>query len=109
MAPAPLMLLVAAGIGLTALLYYYFLAKGETREAEAAYAAASREGNRRRRRTVRYDLQECSICQEYVINESSMQTLSCGHSFHHTCIKLWSEVCPHPMTCPNCRSTVRQI
>ncbi|XP_026276367.1 E3 ubiquitin-protein ligase RNF13-like [Frankliniella occidentalis] len=97
----PLMLLCAAGVGLAALLYYYFAA----RELEGAHGAAPR-GRQRSRNGSRYELEECSICQEVVFKPSSQRILACGHNFHIRCIEKWQEASPYPTTCPNCRQRV---
>ncbi|KAK3925481.1 E3 ubiquitin-protein ligase MBR1 [Frankliniella fusca] len=89
----PLMLLCAAGVGLAALLYYYFASREQ--EVAASYGAGAGAGPRNRRRSrngTRYEVEECSICQDLVLSPPSLRTLACGHSFHRRCIEKWQEV-----------------
>ena len=43
---------------------------------------------------------ECSICQEPIMQEESVLQLRCTHSFHRLCIIPWFY---NQHTCPNCR------
>ena len=42
---------------------------------------------------------ECSICYESLINNTI--TLPCNHTFHNTCMNLWTQI--NTNTCPYCR------
>ena len=42
---------------------------------------------------------ECSICYEPLINNTI--TLPCNHTFHNTCMNLWTQI--NTNTCPYCR------
>lgn len=105
------MLLCAAGVGLAALLYYYFAAREERERMAIGYAAPSGGGPRPRRQrqrcSSRYELEDCSICQEIVAKPTDLRTLACGHHFHFRCIDKWLEASPVPTTCPNCRQVVQ--
>jgi len=51
----------------------------------------------------------CSICCLDMEEEESADLLLCGHSFHHTCLSLWSKKCPiSGATCPLCRAKIRR-
>ena len=41
---------------------------------------------------------ECSICFEYI--DEATKINKCGHTFHHYCIKKWTEI---NQSCPICR------
>jgi hypothetical protein len=45
---------------------------------------------------------DCSICLELISNPTH---LSCGHSFHETCVNTWLS---EKGTCPNCRHQERE-
>jgi len=43
----------------------------------------------------------CSICQDQMNTNQEIETLSCNHEFHSSCIKTWFE---DKNTCPNCNN-----
>jgi hypothetical protein len=45
----------------------------------------------------------CSICLETLNNDNDINKLSCSHTYHNECIKLWYE---KNKTCPLCRSKI---
>lgn len=48
---------------------------------------------------------QCSICMENYETTAIKKILPCKHDFHETCIKEW--LCHHNVSCPVCRSDVR--
>ena len=62
--------------------------------------------------TVRREIElpcECCICSENEFNCDSMVTeLECGHVFHNSCIRDWTETKPQgDATCPICRNKIK--
>ena len=52
---------------------------------------------------VSHDPGECAICVEKLdegADQGGIETLSCGHSFHKTCINEWSFI---KKACPECK------
>lgn len=50
----------------------------------------------------------CSICLNDITRETGVATLSCGHSFHISCINRWSST-PETSTCPMCRNRLGEM
>ncbi len=50
----------------------------------------------------------CSICLNDITRETGVATLSCGHSFHISCINKWSST-PDTSTCPMCRHRLGEM
>ncbi|XP_067001010.2 uncharacterized protein [Anabrus simplex] len=51
--------------------------------------------------------EKCSICfQPIAIDVNRTKTLTCGHSFHITCIGKWIETAGCSASCPNCRQAI---
>jgi hypothetical protein len=50
---------------------------------------------------------QCSICIENYEDSAIKKILPCKHDFHESCIKEW--LCHHNVSCPVCRSDVRDF
>lgn len=48
----------------------------------------------------------CSICRDEISFEDKASLVSCGHTFHRSCIDHWFE---HRNTCPECRAVTEQV
>ncbi|KAJ1521282.1 hypothetical protein ONE63_002962 [Megalurothrips usitatus] len=119
------MLICAAGVGLAALLYYYFTVReregqqyaheygnaheyGDAHEYGNAYDYG--DGQHWRGRSAEearryYRAEQCSICQDDIRKRRGEPRLACGHVFHESCLEKWMEAALH-RTCPNCRKPI---
>lgn len=47
----------------------------------------------------------CSICKDIFIPHSEVMVTKCGHLYHDSCISVW---CKQHLTCPQCRSKLKE-
>ncbi|CAH8360235.1 unnamed protein product [Eruca vesicaria subsp. sativa] len=53
--------------------------------------------------TTKDEYEECTICMDMISEGQDMNSLQCGHIYHHECITNWVKI---NESCPLCRETI---
>ncbi|CAH8391789.1 unnamed protein product [Eruca vesicaria subsp. sativa] len=53
--------------------------------------------------TTKDEYEECTICMDIISEGQDMNSLQCGHIYHHECITNWVKI---NESCPLCRETI---